>query len=104
MKVFIYATEGLYQGLHGIYSQDVVEVDDIEEAKQIAIEMSDSLISDFGLEEEYEDSNFDIEYNCLVYSIRYEYENAYTCAELSDIAYNEGYEYFIEKYCGEELL
>ena len=32
MRVYIYATEGTYQGLHGIYNCQVVDVNDIEEA------------------------------------------------------------------------
>ncbi len=35
MLVFVYAYEGMYQGLHGIYNQDVIEVsDDIEMAQK----------------------------------------------------------------------
>lgn len=34
MKVYIYATEGTYQGLHGVYNCQVVDVSDIEEANE----------------------------------------------------------------------
>lgn len=58
MLVFIYATEGMYQGLHGINWQDVVEVSDdlekaIDEINEYGDYESDQLIYSFGLEDEY---------------------------------------------------
>jgi len=107
MKVFIYATEGIYQGLHGIYNQKVLEVKNIEEADWAGVEMSNSLIEEYGLEDDYydEDGEYYVEpdFNYLIYAIADEYASM-SDKELTNIAYNMGYEDFIDKYCGEELI
>ena len=102
MKVFIYATEGIYQGLHGIYAQSVVEVDTPEEAEVIAWDLAGNLVDEFGLEEEYEESGFEPEFDYSIYRISDEYAKA-TVGELEDIACNEGHESFIKDYCVEEI-
>ena len=107
MKVFIYATEGIYQGLHGIENHEVVEIENLKEAEWIGQEMAESLIDEFGLESDYYDEDgeldFDPEFNYSIYAIADEYASMYI-EELNDIADREGYETFIEKYCGEELI
>ena len=100
MKVFIYATEGLYQGLHGIEAFEVTEVGNLKEAECYAEEMAQNLIDDYGLEEEYEE--FEPEFNYSIYAIADEYLGVST-ADLNDIAGREGHEDFIRDYCGEEL-
>ena len=50
MQVYIYATEGIYQGLHGINWCGVVNVDSIEEANEWGYENAIDLISSYGLE------------------------------------------------------
>jgi tRNA splicing endonuclease len=60
MLVFVYAYEGMYQGLHGIYNQDVIEVsDDIEMAQKEINEWgnyeSEELIYSYGLEDELDE-------------------------------------------------
>lgn len=102
MKVFIYATEGLYGGLHGIEALEVMEVDNLEDAEFRGGEMADNLIYEYGLEDEYDESEIEPELNYLVYAIAPEYISM-SDEELTDIAYNMGYEDFIDKYCGEEL-
>ena len=107
MKVFIYATEGIYQGLHGIFDQQVTEINDIEEGDMLGHEMAEGLISSFGLEDEYYDEDgeyiMDPEFDYVIYPIADEYISM-SDEELDNIAYREGYETFIEEYCGEELL
>ena len=56
MQVYIYATEGIYQGLHGINWCGVVDVDSIEEANEWGYENAIDLISSYGLEREYEET------------------------------------------------
>ena len=65
MLVFVYAYEGMYQGLHGIYSQDVIEVSDNSEMAQKEIDEwgnceSEELIYSYGLEDKYSDDEDDI--------------------------------------------
>ena len=54
MRVYIYATEGIYQGLHGIYNCQVVDVNDIEEANDYGYEMAYNVAESFGLNDEDE--------------------------------------------------
>ena len=108
MRVFIYATEGIYQGLHGISNQCVVEIKDTKEADEIGQEMAENLVEEYGLEDEYygdEDDDeymFDPEFNWNIYKIRDDVTES--IEELDNIAYREGYETFIEEYCEEEEL
>ena len=101
MKVFIYATEGIYQGLHGVEALEVTEVDNLKEAGYYAVEMALDLIDDYGLEEEYEE--FEPELNYSIYAIADEYLGV-SITDLNDIAEREGHEDFIRDYCGEELV
>ena len=103
MKVFIYATEELYQGLHGIEALEVVEIENLKEAEWIGQEMAESLIVEYGLEDEYEESGIEYELNYSIYAIADEYAGM-TIDELNQIAEREGYEDFIAQYCGEELV
>lgn len=52
MKVYIYATEGTYQGLHGVYNCQVVDVSDIEEANEYGYEMAFNVAESYGLTDE----------------------------------------------------
>ena len=76
MKVFIYAYEDKYGGLHGIYDQTVVEVADMKEANMIGNDMSWGVIDSWGLsqdyDEDYEDEEFEVEYGTewIIYKIR----------------------------------
>lgn len=106
MKVFIYADELMYQGLHGIEDHRVVDCSSLREAEEIGREMSIELIHSYGeLEDEYLDENgeFDEEaaYEDCEYSVWHiadEYLNMDN-NELDYIAYTEGVETFVNKYC-----
>ena len=117
MKVFIYATEGMYQGLHGIEDMCVTEINSIDEGNDIGKEMAYDLITSFGLEDEYAMSQSDYdeesgefpEWNgeaeelyWNIYEIKDEYKDMET-SELDSIACNLGHESFIKEYCGKEL-
>lgn len=104
MKVFIYATEGMYQGLHGIFNQCVTEVDNLEKAELIGRDLAESLIEDYGLEEDYEEDEYtDPEFDWVIYRIGDKFNHIST-DDLNYIAYNMGHEDFIEQYCVEELV
>ena len=61
MQVYIYATEGSYQGLHGINWCGVVDVDSMEEANEWGYENAIDLIYSYGIERGYEDSEMEEE-------------------------------------------
>lgn len=48
MLYLIYAADKIYGGLHGMYSYEVWDCRNAEEAIEIAIENSQSIISDYG--------------------------------------------------------
>ena len=102
MQVYIYATEGIYQGLHGINWCGVVDVDSIEEANEWGYENAIDLISSYGLEREYEDSEMEEEVYQEVHKIRSDIQM--TTKELDEIAARYDRDTFIEEYCEEECL
>ena len=112
MKVFIYATEGIYRGLHGISNQCVIEIDNLEEAKMTGEEMAEELVESFGLEDEYyedfdengysDDYCIDPEFDYFIYKIRDDI--ALSTRELDEICAREDWESFVEKYCEKEEL
>ena len=102
MQVYIYATEGMYQGLHGINWCGVVDVDSIEDANEWGYENAIDLISSYGLEEEYEDSEVEEEVCWEIHKIRSDIQM--TTRELDEIAACQDRDTFIEEYCEKECL
>lgn len=107
MKVYIYACESSYQGLHGIESSCVCDVRSIDEANEIGHEMSMEVFEDFIDEEEFVDENGEIDYDLVneelcweIWKIKDEFINI---ENLDEISYNLGRNSFVEKYC-EEML
>ena len=119
MLVYVYAYEGMYQGLHGIYESDVLEVSDndteaMNEINEWGAEASDELISSYGLEDEYlaeiedfeEEEDYDItdtNYYCnrgwLAYKVRKDVNLSFE--ELRQEAGQHDLDGFIELYCEE---
>lgn len=105
MRVFIYACEDMYHGLHGVEDMGVVEVSSIEEANDLGREMSEGVLESFDMENEYEDEgNW---YNDIgealewyVYPIDEEKAKGLSTEELDRLASREGHEFFVEGYCG----
>lgn len=109
MKVFCYAYENMYQGLHGIESGCVMEVDDnpklmIQEIEEWAIPEIEYLIDwvrndEYGDdEEEYDYWNEELDGEYEWYKIKDEFQNL-SVNELDNAYNNEGYKYFVKKYC-----
>lgn len=92
MKVLIYAYEGQYQGLHGMYEVEICEVDNIEEAYAIGEDMARDVIDDFDL---YNDC-FEEELFCEVYVVSEEYQNL-SVNELNNLLID--CEDFVAEYC-----
>ena len=102
MQVYIYATEGIYQGLHGINWCGVVDVDSIEEANEWGYENAIDLISSYGLEREYKESEMEEEVYWEVHKTRSDIQM--TTRELDEIAARHDRDTFVEEYCEEECL
>ena len=59
MRVFIFATECIYGGLHGVYDFDIVDVESLKEADEIGREMSYGLVDSYGDIMEYLENEID---------------------------------------------
>lgn len=120
MLYAIHAYENIYQGLHGIESFEVIEVDNKEEAESIAEEMSYEVMDDYGnIEEEFKadaefngyeegtDEWYDFIEECRaddlawdIYPITIETDK--DVEELTNEFYQNS-ESFINKYCNSEF-
>ena len=108
MRVFIYACEDTYQGLHGICDMRVVDVSSLDEANEYGMEMSGDVIDSFDtlgdFEEELDEDELDEAFMqsrlWYVYPIDEEKAKDLSTEELDKLAAEWGEDYFIEKYCG----
>ena len=102
MLVYIFACEGSYGGLHGIYNENVVEVQDMEEANEYGYEMAQSVVESyhcFGFFDE-EDEYIEQELEWHIYKIKEGISADEARAAIG--SYNE--EDFVAKYCEGEML
>lgn len=107
MKVFIYACEDMYRGLHGIEDMRVVEVDSIEEADEYGMEMSTGVIESYDTladyeyedDEDYEEALLDAR-EWYVYPIDEEKAKNLSIDELNRLVCKLGHESFVDDYCG----
>ena len=104
MKVFIYAYEDSYYWLHGINTQLVCEVRDIDEAREIGLESAYEVIdmySDYLLEE---DSSYDERESALYEIYKIKDSINFSEEELDNICSRRDKDYFIEEYCDNDNL
>ena len=124
-RFYYYATENIYQGLHGIEDSGVIEAKDMNDACDFCFERCMNLMDDYEdimtslgeratnylSEEDSEDEEKFYEMldevmteNALVsvWKIDEEKARGLSTEELSSIAYHEGTHYFVEEYCIEE--
>ena len=98
MLVYIFACEGSYGGLHGIYDADVVEVQDMEEANEYGYEMAQGVVESYDCFDEDEDIEQELEWR--IYKIKEGISADEARAALG--SYNE--KGFVAEYCEEEVL
>ena len=104
MKVFIYAYEDSYYWLHGINTQLVCEVRDIDEAREIGLESAYEVIdmySDYLLEE---DSSYDERESALYEIYKIKDSIIFSEEELDNICSRRDKDDFIEEYCDNDNL
>ena len=98
MLVYIFAYEGSYGGLHGMYDEDIVEVQDMEEANEYGYEMALGVVESYDCFDDDEDIEQELEWR--IYKIKEgisaEEARAAVCS------HNEGG--FVAKYCEGEAL
>ena len=98
MLVYIFACEGSYGGLHGIYNADVVEVQDMEEANEYGYEMALDVVESYGCfdDEAYIEQELEWHIYKIKEGISAEEARAAVCS------HNE--ECFVAEYCEKEVL
>ena len=112
MKVFIYACEGQYQGLHGMYEQGFYDVESVEEIDDIGNEMAEDVIVLYGLIDNYDDAEEGCDpWECYMEFYGKEWsawkvreDLNLTDEDLERISRTEDYETIIEDYCEKEAL
>ena len=96
MLVYIFACESSYGGLHGMYNEDVVEVQNIEEADEYGYEMAAGVVESYNCFDEV----FEEEFEWRVYKIKEGISAEEARAALG--SYDE--EGFVAEYCEGEVL
>ena len=101
MLVYIFAYEDSYGGLHGMYDEDIVEVQDMKEADEYGYEMAQGVAESYGyFFDEDEDEDIEQELEWRIYKIKEGISAEEARAALG--SYNE--EGFVAEYCEEEML
>lgn len=96
MLVYIFACEGFYGGLHGMYEEDVIEVANMEEADDYGYEMAQNVIESYDCFDDEEDIEQELEWR--VYKIKEGISADEARAAMG--SYDEAG--FVAEYCEEE--
>ena len=96
MLVYIFACEGSYGGLHGMYDEDIVEVQNMEEADEYGYEMAQGVAESYDYE--YEDIEQELEWR--IYKIK----EGISADEARAALGSHDEKGFVAKYCEEEIL
>ena len=98
MLVYIFAYEDSYGGLHGMHNEDVVEVQDMEEANEYGYEMAQDVVESYGCFDEDKDIEQELEWR--IYKIK----EGISAEEASAAARLHSKEGFVAEYCEKEAL
>ena len=98
MLVYIFACEGSYGGLHGIYDADVVEVQDMEEANEYGYEMALGVVESYDCFDDDEDIEPELEWR--IYKIK----EGISAEEARAAVCSHNEEGFVAEYCEGEVL
>ena len=98
MLVYIFACEGSYGGLHGIYDADVIEVQDMEEANEYGYEMALGVVESYDCFDDDEDIEQELEWR--IYKIK----EGISAEEARAAVCSHNEEGFVAKYCEGEAL
>ena len=98
MLVYIFACEGSYGGLHGIYDADVVEVQDMEEADEYGYEMALGVVESYDCFDDDEDIEQELEWR--IYKIK----EGISAEEARTAVCSHNEEGFVAEYCEKEVL
>ena len=96
MLVYIFACEGSYGGLHGMYDEDVVEVKDMEEANEYGYGMAAGVVESYYCFDEV----FEEEFEWRIYKIK----EGISAEEARAALGSHDEEGFVAEYCEGEVL
>lgn len=99
MLVYIFACEGSYGGLHGMYNEDVVEVQNMEEANEYGYEMALDVVESYGCFDD-DDEVVEEELEWRVYKIK----EGISVEEARAALGSHDEEGFVAEYCEGEVL
>ena len=97
MLVYIFACEGSYGGLHGMYDEDVVEVRDMEEANEYGYEMAEGVVESYDC---FDDEEVEEDLEWRVYKIK----EGISADEARAALGSHDEEGFVAEYCEREAL
>ena len=98
MLVYIFAYEGSYGGLHGMYEEDVIEVRDMEEADNYGYEMAQNVVESYDCFDDEEDVEQELEWR--IYKIK----EGISADEARAALGSHDEEDFVAKYCEKGML
>ena len=98
MLVYIFACEASYGGLYGMYDENIVEVQDMEEANEYGYEMAQGVVESYDCFDDEEDVEQELEWR--IYKIKEGISADEARAALG--SYDE--KGFVAEYCEEEML
>ena len=98
MLVYIFACEGSYGGLHGMYDEDVVEVRDMEEANEYGYGMAEGVVESYDCFDDDEDIEQELEWR--IYKIK----EGISAEEARAAVCSHNEEGFVAEYCEEDVL
>lgn len=98
MLVYIFACEGSYGGLHGMYNVDVVEVQDMEEANEYGYEMALGVVESYDCFDDDEDIEPELEWR--IYKIK----EGISAEEARAAVCSHDEKGFVAEYCEEEVF
>ena len=96
MLVYIFACEASYGGLYGMYDEDVVEVQDIEEANEYGYGMAEGVVESYDCFDEVVEE----ELEWRVYKIK----EGISAEEARAALGSHDEEGFVAEYCEEDVL
>ena len=99
MLVYIFACKASYGGLHGMYDEDIVEVQDMKEADEYGYEMAQGVAESYGYFFD-EDEDIEQELEWRIYKIKEGISAEEARAALG--SYDE--KGFVAEYCEGEVL
>ena len=96
MLVYIFACETSYGGLHGMYDEDIVEVQDMEEANNYGYEMAQDVVESYDCFDEVVEE----ELEWRIYKIK----EGISAKEARAALGSHDEEGFVAEYCEGEVL